>query len=480
MDLHVPLPPPPPPPSNGLLSNTISHHHHQSPLNFNSTRNLSDRSQLLIDIERGATLKKVSQSQNGLNSRYLNQFQQISSPNDCNGIDNNNYSEESANPIKNQLQAELSSTLHRRQNGGNKKPNFIVPKNTTINAINNQLRELQNNAQSQSNTSNGKSATDAAHQTRPSTDAKDKDKEEKPKLLLSHGKPNFKISSNATNSKKFLEKDENLANSELIGTLRRRLKSVEALDEIDPIGTSTDKPVNGQKLVLEPKAVVVETPKIVRQPQKIVQEQPKAANSVPKSPIAPPLFYKASVKNFNTNNTTSMDGNNEIKRTIRRLKSVELLEQNEKSFEEKTELNDIQRRIKNLKTVEINKINGSSNGFTSEIRREEHHIIESISVRSTTETDCFQSSPILPRRAQLFKQQQNLENSKVTSPTIHHINHGTLNYKAKPITSFSRDLQLAPNRYPEKIPVTKTVEPEPVFFSDIKFIINSNGEVERS
>lgn len=40
---------------------------------------MSDRSQLLIDIERGTSLKKVSQSQNGLNTRYMNHIRQVSS-----------------------------------------------------------------------------------------------------------------------------------------------------------------------------------------------------------------------------------------------------------------------------------------------------------------------------------------------------------------------------------------------------------------
>lgn len=374
------------------------------------------------------------------------------------------FTENTINPIKNQLQAELCSTLHRRQNGGNKKPNFVVPKNTTINAINNQLRELQNNAQTLP-TTNGKTTAESVP-----TNANTKEKEEKPKLLISHGKPNFKISSNSLNSKKIMEKDESTSSNELIGTLRKRLRSMESLDEIDTIETSSnksnnsnDKPLDAQKYVPEQHVSRIE------------------ANNVPKSPIAPPVFYKASVKNFNTvtSNTTTSEGNTEIKRTIRRLKSVELLEQIEKSNDDKSELNDIQKRIQKLKTVEINKIHSSSNGF-SESRTEEHNKIQSNSLRTATETDCFQSSPILPRRAQLFKQQQNLATSKITSPTIHHINHGTLNYKAKPVTSFSRDLQLTPNRYPDKIPVTKTVEPEPVFFSDIKFVINSNGEVVRS
>lgn len=382
------------------------------------------------------------------------------------------------NPIKNQLQAELSSTLHRRQNGGNKKPNFIVPKNTTINAINNQLRELQNNAQS-APAANGKATNDATPVKHHTTASDAKDKEEKPKLLISHGKPNFKIQSNAISSKKLWEKDDKPAENELIGTLRRRLKSVESLDQIDQFENSSDKSSTSQKSVDGTKKIGSDVQNGVGERYKCGVPESNTTIVSPKPQIAPPLFYKASVKNFNTvTSNTQTDGNNEIKRTIRRLKSVELLEQ---STDDRTELNDIQRRIQNLKTVEINKINGLSNGYASETRVEEHKQMESISVRSTTvETDCFQSSPILPRRAQLFKQQQNLANSKITTPVVHHINNGNMNYKAKPITSFSRDLQLTPNRYPDTVPVTKVTEPEPVFFSDIKFIINSNGEVVRS
>lgn len=391
--------------------------------------------------------------------------------------------------------------MHRRQNGGNKKPNFIVPKNTTINAINNQLRELQNNAQTPS-TTNGKTTPETVP-TKDSPATNTKDKEEKPKLLISHGKPNFKISSNSFNSKKIMEKDVSAGSNELIGTLRKRLKSVESLDDIDSYEKSNDKSVDVQKYVPEQHVARVEVNNVPKSPIPPQQHAPRTevnyvpksptppqqyvpkieVNNAPKSPVAPPVFYKASVKNYNSvtnnNTTTTTEGNSEIKRTIRRLKSVELLEQTEKSNDDKTELNDIQKRIQKLKTVEINKIHSSSNGVT-ESRTEEYNTIQSNTLRTATVTDCFQSSPILPRRAQLFKQQQNLATSKITSPTIHHINNGNVNYKPKPVTSFSRDLQLTPNRYPDKIPVTKTVEPEPVFFSDIKFVINSNGEVVRS
>lgn len=77
MDFQAPLPPPPPPPSmNRMHSNTMVSHPHQHPsaLNLNNNQIISDRSQLLLDIERGTTLKKVAHSQKGLNSRAFNQL----------------------------------------------------------------------------------------------------------------------------------------------------------------------------------------------------------------------------------------------------------------------------------------------------------------------------------------------------------------------------------------------------------------------
>lgn len=302
---------------------------------------------------------------------------------------------------------------------------------------------MQNNSQAQP-TTNGISTIEATS-AKQSSATNAKEKEEKPKLMISHGKPNFKISSNSMNSKVSMQKIENTTSDELIGTLRKRSKYVEILEETDSIDKSDD--------------VGKYVPNEQRNGSKM------GATSVPKSPVSPPVFYKAAVKNYNSvsNQISSTESNNEIKRTIKRLKSVELMEQIEKSVDEKTELNDIQKKIQNLKTVEVHKTYSSAN--------------KSPEPKNVSETDCFQSSPIMPRRAHLFKQQQNLVNPKITSPPI---NHGTSNFKAKPVTSFSRDLQLTPNRYPEKIPVKKSLEPEPVFFSDIKFAINSNGEVVRS
>lgn len=68
--------PPPPPPPNAIFSLN-----HQEPLSLNNSRYLNDRSQLLIDIERGTALRKVSNAQKGLNSRPLNEMKQVSSSN---------------------------------------------------------------------------------------------------------------------------------------------------------------------------------------------------------------------------------------------------------------------------------------------------------------------------------------------------------------------------------------------------------------
>lgn len=71
MEFQTPLPPPPPPP-NAMFSLN-----HQEALNLNTNRNGNDRSQLLIDIERGRTLKKVPNAQKGF-SRPINQVKQVS------------------------------------------------------------------------------------------------------------------------------------------------------------------------------------------------------------------------------------------------------------------------------------------------------------------------------------------------------------------------------------------------------------------
>lgn len=102
----------------------------------------------------------------------------------------------------------------------------------------------------------------------------------------------------------------------------------------------------------------------------------------------------------------------------------------------------------------------------------------------------FNSSPVSPRRAQLFKQQKNILSSQVTSPTIHHIPNSSGNtctdndnrsISAPPVVvSFSKELSNAPNRYPDLVTVTKTTDNDDgkhQFLSNIQFIIDSNGAV---
>lgn len=110
-------------------------------------------------------------------------------------------------------------------------------------------------------------------------------------------------------------------------------------------------------------------------------------------------------------------------------------------------------------------------------------------------------SPIAPRKSQVFKPQQHHQpqSPQITKPTIHHLKNGgaSPNFNVKPIVSFSKDLNTTPNRYPDMVKVIKTSSEnhtyntttrtlnnaeskENIYFSDLKFIINENGEVVHS
>lgn len=65
------------------------------------------------------------------------------------------------------------------------------------------------------------------------------------------------------------------------------------------------------------------------------------------------------------------------------------------------------------------------------------------------------------------------------------INHGDVNYEKKACTSFSKDLAIEPNRYPDTVKVIKIVPQEkkifnrndPAEFQHLKFEVSSNGEL---
>lgn len=65
------------------------------------------------------------------------------------------------------------------------------------------------------------------------------------------------------------------------------------------------------------------------------------------------------------------------------------------------------------------------------------------------------------------------------------INHGDVNYEKKTCTSFSKDLAIEPNRYPDTVKVIKIVPQEkkifnrndPAEFQHLKFDVSSNGEL---
>lgn len=107
------------------------------------------------------------------------------------------------------------------------------------------------------------------------------------------------------------------------------------------------------------------------------------------------------------------------------------------------------------------------------------------------------ASPLPPRKSQVFQQQPQPQSPHITKPKIHHLNHDSPNYDIKPFVSFSKDLSSTPNRYPDVVKVIKKSENssyitsnsnstmtllkseanENMYFSDVKFIINENGEV---
>lgn len=65
------------------------------------------------------------------------------------------------------------------------------------------------------------------------------------------------------------------------------------------------------------------------------------------------------------------------------------------------------------------------------------------------------------------------------------MNHGDVNFEKKACTSFSKDLAIEPNRYPDTVKVTKIVPQEkkifnrndPAEFQHLKFDVSSNGEL---
>lgn len=75
--------------------------------------------------------------------------------------------------------------------------------------------------------------------------------------------------------------------------------------------------------------------------------------------------------------------------------------------------------------------------------------------------------------------------TKSPVPKTNKIDHGDVNFEKKDCTSFSKDLAIEPNRYPDTVKVTKIVPQEktifnrndPPEFQHLKFDVSSNGEL---
>lgn len=475
--------------------------------------------------------------------------------------------------MKNLLQAELCSTLKRRQNGQNKKPNFVNPKNSTINAIYNQLKVLdavEKAMSSEGESTNEKHANGittskaspvperATTLPRPKTNTPaDIDK---PKMI-SHGRPNFvrpdpvfkmatAVPSQPTISPEPKQSSLNhpVNGDEAVKTVQR-FKSISSIEptisnnhseestaERSPqqattktmqtaqqfncfTGHNKTTATNGQnyfQAVQEANIIKsVETEETVKCTSgastvtmnaahysnstaksftKLSHSTPTSGRSSPVLPTASPLPPRKLL----TTGFKQQDALTSQSSTTTTVKTIEKHLVNESStssitFSDCSEQNEIQRKLQSLKTVDMHEVN--------------RHISPAptrkwTAKKSSQSPPLVTASPLPPRKAQPFKVQTQPQSPHITSPAIHHLNqHGAPNFDVKPIVSFSKDLCVT-NRYPDQVKVlrsasssseavsvstkitsngTSTSETkENTYFSDLKFIINENGEVIHS
>lgn len=140
------------------------------------------------------------------------------------------------------------------------------------------------------------------------------------------------------------------------------------------------------------------------------------------------------------------------------------------------EQNEIQRKLQSLRSVDKLELQTPTRKWTAK----KIYGSQSPSLLMTA------TSPLPPRKAHTFKMQTQPQSPHITSPAIHHLaKHGSPNFDVRPIVSFSKDL-CEPNRYPDQVAVSvstkvsnscSSTRESNTYFSDLKFIINENGDV---
>lgn len=415
---------------------------------------------------------------------------------------------------KNLLQAELCSTLQRRKNNNKnvpiqsqnntepnmqensdeicsiidyKNPNFITPKNSTITAIRKQTSELKaaraNNLSDQNLVANiaelvsklpdSENLMEEINRIQQQQATVNKDKQPVEKRMISHGKPNFIIKSvNPMIKSKFeqtiTKNDQINGESKIVDKMNEKNPNA-MIPPIPPVRTneSSQSVIDLQKKLKNLHSI--DTPTITNPSPKLFRKYDTLPLHQPKTP--PPSVSMGFKANHGfVQNKLKILQNNEAKQ------SASLSSPFKITLTPKCSPTPF-RKFDGLEVQTTT--NGNGGGGSVENLKQ------------------FKSSPISPRRAQLFKQQQNILSSQVTSPPIHHLDHSnviTENDKSSTTTpvnnvvvSFSKDLSNAPNRYPDHIKITKPIEnagttisngdKQQKFLSDIKFIIDSNGSV---
>lgn len=338
-----------------------------------------------------------------------------------------------------------------------------MPKNSTINAIYNQLNEIDKQIQQTMDSTEDKTdnnnvdLTSKRSATLPRPSNNSKSGEEKPKLMITHGKPNFV---RPTVQTKFKNLENGESNNSKVAIPEQIFK---ATNSPPP---AVAKELNHNRPHFLPKLSVT-----IKSSQNMCGERslPASVNSSPIPVRKIPLIKQ---------NSDSSEIGSTKPPTIATLKSVTTKQIEPKNTEVCS--NEIQRKLQSLRSIEL-----ADDKLTTKPQPKSQH-----------------ASPIPPRKAQLFKPQQIQQpvNPKITSPIIHHLNHnkssgGGPNFNVKPIVSFARDLSATPNRYPDKVQLKTVsndnsnnsrsingdhgddVSKENVYFSDLKFLINENGEI---
>lgn len=440
--------------------------------------------------------------------------------------------------MKNQLQAELSSTLQRRKNNDvpNKKPNFVVPKNTTINAIYNQLKVLEavekamsgnadllhNNATTSdySNSSSDESAPSGRNtaSTLPRRSAKNAAAAaDKPKLMISHGKPNFvrpaaipfKVPSSSSSPAMVTNHTPVVVTApEMVTVVKmttpppatttsvrlppkpavaikqpspsspppppllppqpptlRRLKSFEQIIMEAGNREPSATPINSQKPQSNgawspPPQLMTKhtTPLSNRSTPTSGRSSPfnnHSSSSACSSPLPPrkTTIFKQLQQQYQETTTPPSTATTAAPKTPIATKSVGTVFKSKFDGDECEQTNEIQRKLQSLKTVDMHEV---TRNIASNHQQHNYDAIDSSAEQHRVKWSktTNESSKTTTTTSSISNNYNN--RTAPAQPTTNNkmVNHP--NFNVKPMISFSKDLSDTPNRYPDTVKVMRS------------------------